>query len=174
MSPSPRIKTQMQRKDVWTWGWAELGWRCTRVHHRVWSRWGSCLQPRQLGSGLRDDLGRWGREGREAQGGGGVCAHTGKHHTLLCDAKEHGTVERLYSFFFFLKGYTPFCGLSRKSTPLPFLASACCRLTLGSGPASSTAFCASPPSSVLSLQHSSSSSPTFKSSHRQTGIISLF
>ena len=91
---------------------------------RTHSRWGSCLQPRQLGSGLRDDLGRWGREGREAQGGGGVCAHRGKHHTLLCDAKEHGTVERLYSFFF-LKGYTPFCGLSRKSIPLPFLASMC-------------------------------------------------
>ena len=41
------------------------------AHHREWSSWGRCLQPRELGS-ARDDRGRWGDAGREAQEG----AHT--------------------------------------------------------------------------------------------------
>lgn len=106
------------------------------------------MQPREVGSGPRDDLGRCGvREGRPT-GRGRVCTYRGL--TLLCGGKEHGVAERLYRPPLFLKGCTPFRGLSRKSTPLPLLVSACRRLTLGSGPAPSTTLCASPPSSVLS------------------------
>ena len=61
-------------------------------------------------------------------------------------------------------------------SPLPCLFWCLCaaRLTLGSGPASPTTFSASPSPSVFCLQRSSSSSPRFRRSHRQAGVISLF
>ena len=97
------------------------------------------------------DRGRWGDAGREAQEG----AHT-RDFTAL---------------FLFLRATR--CPVGSVENPLPclFWSLRAARLTLGSGPASPTTF-SSP--SVLCLQRSSSSSPRFRRSHRQTRVISLF